>query len=51
MTLYQEMKYSELKSDLSDIKDESQLTSEEMSEECHYVEFVRTEGNFITLSS
>ena len=49
------MKDSELKSELADREDEwlvSELSSEEkMSEECHYVQFVPTEGNHITLSS
>ena len=53
------MKDSELKSELADREDEwlvselsSELSSEEkMSEDCHYVQFVPTEGNYITLSS
>ena len=52
MALYQEMKNSKLESDLPDKKDESELTSEEeMSEEYHYVQFVSTKGNYITLRS
>ena len=49
MALYEEIKYSELK---SDIKDESELTSkEEMSEEYNYVAIVPPRGNHIRLSS
>ena len=55
MELYQDVKDCELESELPDKKDEwwvSELTSEEkMSEEYHYVQFVRTEGNYTTLSS
>ena len=49
------MKIESLSSVFLDKEDEwlvSELTPEEkMSEECHYVQFVRTEGNYITLSS
>ena len=49
MALYQEMKYSELK---NDIKDESELTSEEkITEDYDYVQFVPTQGNNIRLNS
>ena len=49
-TVYQEMKDSELESDLPDIKDESELTSEEeMSEEYHYVAIVPPQGNHIEI--
>ena len=52
MALYQEMKDSELESDLPDIKDESELTSEEeMSEEYNNVTIVPPRGNHIRLSS
>ena len=52
MALYQEMKNSELESDLPVKKDESEITSEEeMSEEYNYVAFVPTQGNHLRLCS
>ena len=52
MALYEEIKDSELESELPDKRDESELTSEkEMSEEYNYVTFVPTQGNHIRLSS
>ena len=52
MALHQEMKDSEMKNDLQDIKDEFELTSEEkITEDYDYVPFVHTQGNHIRLSS
>ena len=55
MELNKEVKDSELESEVPDKMDEwrvSEQTSEEteMSEECHYVQFVSTKGYYITFA-